>query len=178
VDGRPQERFSFFVLVEDDDGIENLRELHLYHDWEGLEWILNSDDWVYHEENGRHWIGSRSIAMTGGDILPRGQYKARLINKGGEHTERSFTFDAPESPRYPFPTLHIAEGRYTVNSNYPVNSFIVYDQQGGILRTIPVRNMEGTVSEINAPGSARLAALWAQDTEYYTSALTEAVSLR
>jgi len=178
VDGRPQERFSFFVVAEDDDGIENLRELRLSHDREGLEWILNSDDWVSHEENGRHWIGSRSIAMAGGDILPRGQYRAMLINKGGEQSERTITFDAPESPRYPFPTLQIDEGRYTINSRYPVNSFIVYDQQGGILRTLPARNMEGPVSDFSAPGGARLVALWAQDEEYHTSALTEAVSFR
>jgi len=178
VDGRPQEQFSFFVVVEDDDGIENLKELHIYHDREGLEWILGSEDWIYHEENGRHWIGSRSITMTGGDILPRGQYRALLLNKGGEKTERTITFDAPENPRYPYPSLRITEGRYTIDSRYPVNSLIAYDQQGTILRTVPVRNTEGTVSELNIPGTTRLLALWAQDNEYHTSALTEAVSTR
>ena len=73
VDDRPQERFSFFVIAEDDDGMENLSELHLINDREGLEWILASEDWVHLEEGGRHWIGSRSIAMVEGAVLPRGQ---------------------------------------------------------------------------------------------------------
>jgi len=36
----PEERFSFFVLPEDDDGVGNLDELYLYHDREGLRWFL------------------------------------------------------------------------------------------------------------------------------------------
>jgi hypothetical protein len=178
VDGRPQERYTMFVIAEDDDGLENLDELRLYYDREGLEWILDSTDWIHHEESGRHWIGSRSIAMTGGDTLPRGQFRVSLINKGGERTEKTLTFDAPETPRYPYPSLRVADGRYSVSSGYPVNSFIAYDQAGNFLRTISVMGTEGNISSLNIPGSARLLALWAQDSEYRTSALTEAISFR
>jgi len=174
----PQERFSFFIIAEDDDGIENLAELLLYNDREGLEWLLDSEDWVHHEENGRHWIGSRSIVMAGGEVLPRGQYRVVLINKGGEKAERTLTFDAPVSPRYPYPSLQINEGRYRINSGYPVNSFIAYDQQGSIIRTMAVSNIEGNIADLSVPGNARLLALWAQDSEYHTSAVTEAISFR
>ena len=44
-----QERFSFFVIAEDDDGFDNLEELHLYYDRENLGWIMHSEDWVHHE---------------------------------------------------------------------------------------------------------------------------------
>jgi hypothetical protein len=60
------------------------------------------------------WIGSRAIAMPGDDPLPRGQYRAVLVNKGGEQAERAFTFDAPDNPRDPFPRLNLLEGNYTV----------------------------------------------------------------
>jgi len=112
----PQEHFSFFVIAEDDDGMENLSELRLCHDREGLEWIIDNEEWIHHEENGKHWIGSRSITMGAGETLPRGQYRAVLINKGGERSERIFIFDIPEDPLYPFPVLRIEDGRYRVDT--------------------------------------------------------------
>ena len=178
VDGRPQERFSFFVIAEDDDGFENLSELRLVNDREGLEWILDLEDWVHYEESGSHWIGSRSIAMVEGVTLPRGLYRAVLINKGGDKTEYRISFDVPETPRFPFPTLNIIDGRYRIDSMYPENFFIVYDQQGNILRTMIIYSNEGDTVDLNIPGNGRLLALWAQDSEYHTSALTEAVSFQ
>ena len=175
---KPQEYFSFFVIAEDDDGMENLSELRLYHDREGLEWIISSEDWVHHEENGKHWVGTRSIAMAVNETLPRGQYRAVLINKGGERSERLFVFDAPEDSRYPFPFFSIENGRYRTDSRYPQNSFLVYDQQGNVLRTVPAPNSEGSIAELGLPSNARLLALWARDEQYHTAALTEAVSSR
>ncbi|GHV61141.1 hypothetical protein AGMMS49587_04510 [Spirochaetia bacterium] len=172
------ERFSFFVISEDDNGLENLADLRLYHDREGLRWILNSDDWVSYESEGQTWIGSRSIAMSGDDTLPRGQYRAVLVNKGGEKTERTFTFDAPENNRFPFPRLSVTEGQYQADSKYPENKFICYDEQGNFIKTIPLGNLAGGISELDIPSSVRTVALWADDPEYFTSALTDMVSIQ
>ena len=174
----PLERFSFFVIAEDDDGMDNLGELRLYNDRQGLEWIISSEDWVHYEEEGKHWIGSRSVAMFEDKVLPRGQYRAVLFNKGGEKTERAFTFDAPEEPRFSFPSLRIENGYYRIVSMYPVNSFIVYDQQGNVIRTVIVPYAEGSVSNLGLPNNARFLSLWAQDEDFRTSAMTEVVSLR
>jgi hypothetical protein len=174
---KPEERYTFFVLPEDDDGIENLAELQLRHDREGLGWNISSGDWVSYEDGeGKTWIGSRSIAMPENETLPRGRYRAVLINKGGERVERGFTFDAPEDPRYPFPFLFIEEGMYRIDSQYPVHRLICYDQQGNIVETIALSGLEGSLESL--PASGRSAALWAEDPEYHVSALTEAVSLR
>ena len=102
-----EERYTFFILANDDDGVDNLSELYLYHDREGLRWLLTSDDWIRHDEDGMEWIGSRSIAMHDGGTLPRGQYRAVLVNRGGESTERRFTYDAPLTPPHPFPSISI-----------------------------------------------------------------------
>jgi hypothetical protein len=175
---KPEERFSFFILAEDDDGAENLSELYLYHDREELRWFLNSGDWVKHEEDGKTWIGSRNIAIQSGMTLPRGQYRAVLINKGGEKTERKFTFDGPEDPRYPFPFLSISEGIYRVDSRYPVNRLICYDQQGRQVQTVTLTQIEGSTGDLRLSNTARTAALWAEDPEYHVSALTQATALR
>ena len=175
---KPEERYSFFILPEDDDGVENLTELYLYHDREGLRWLLKSEDWVKHEEDGKIWIGSRHIAMFADAPLPRGQYRAVLINKGGEKTERNFTFDGPVEPLYPFPFLSISEGIYRIDSRYPENHLICYDQQGKALQFLTLTEIEGSVRDLKLPNNIRTAALWAEDPEFRISALTDATSVR
>ena len=175
---RPEERYSFFILPQDDDGVENLSELTLYHDREGLRWLFKSDDWIMYEENGKTWIGSRNIAMFDDVPLPRGQFRAVLVNKGGESTERRFTFDGPENPPYSFPVLSIAEGTYRVDSRYPVNWFICYDQQGKAVQTVKVANNEGNIRDLRLSNAVRTIALWAEDSNYRISAVTEASVVR
>jgi len=175
---KPQERFSFFIIPEDEEGIENLADLYLYHDREQLRWHIKSEDWVSYVQDGKTWIGSRSIMIGEDEILPRGQYRAVLVNKGGEKSERNFSFDAPEEPRFPFPVLEISEGQYTVNSLYPSNRLVCYDEQGNYIYTVNLSNLSGQVSELNLPSNARTAALWAEDAQYFTSAFTYVTTIR
>ena len=174
----PEERYSFFILPEDDDGVENLDELYLYHDREGLRWLFTYNDWITHEEEGKTWIGTRSIAMRDNALLPRGLYRAVLVNKGGESTERNFAFDAPETAPYPFPTVNVVDGLYQINSQYPVNYFIAYDQEGNSIQTIRLSGEEGDISGLRLQRVARTLALWAEDPELHISALTDAVAIR
>jgi hypothetical protein len=97
----PVERFSFFILPEDEDGLEDLEELRLYHDQEGLAWSLTRADWISHEAEGKTWIGSRAIAMVDDGVLPRGLFRAVLLDRGGERSDRLFSFDAPAAPPHP-----------------------------------------------------------------------------
>jgi len=175
---KAEERYSFFILPEDDDGIDNLSELYLYNDREGLRWLITSDDWIRYEEDGKTWIGSRSIAMFGDASLPRGQYRAVLFNKGGESKERRFTYDGPETPPYPFPSLSFSGEFYQIDSQYPVNRIIGYDQQGKIVQVIQVRELRGNLIDIRVTGTVRTIALWAEEPEYHLSILTEAISIR
>jgi major membrane immunogen (membrane-anchored lipoprotein) len=174
---RPEERFSFFVLPEDDDGIEDIAELYIYHDKEGLSWRLTSDDWVSYEFDGKTWIGTYSIAMMDEEPLPRGQFRAVLVDKGGERSERVFAFDAPEDSRYPFPFLTIENGRYFVESGYPEHSFICYNAQGEYVNTIALTVLDGAIADLKLPSAVRAVALWAEDSEYMVSALTDVASL-
>jgi hypothetical protein len=175
---KPDERFSFFIIAEDEDGAENLDDLYLYHDHDQLRWHISSDDWVSYEHEGKTWVGSRSIAIGQDESLPRGQYRAVLINKGGEKSERNFSFDAPEDPRFPFPVLEITGRSYTVNSLYPTNSLVCYDEQGNYVHTARLVGLSGSIDDLGIPSQARTAALWAEDAQYFTSAFTNVVSLR
>ena len=175
---KPMERFSFFIIPEDEDGIENLEELYLYHDREQLRWHITSADWISYVNEGTTWIGTRSIAIGENQRLPRGQFRAVLVNKGGEKSERNFSFDAPEEPRFPFPTLEINGGRYTVDSAYPSNRLICYDEKGNHIYSANLTDLNGSIAELGIPPQARTAALWAEDAQYFTSAYTNVTALR
>ena len=175
---KPVERFSFFIIPEDDDGIENLEDLYLYHDREQLRWHIKSDDWVSYTHEGKTWIGSRSISIAEDENLPRGQFRAVLVTKGGEKSERNFTFDAPVDPRYPFPILEISGGRYMMDSAYPVNRLICYDEEGNYIFSVNLSSSYGLINDLGIPSQARTAALWAEDAQYSTSAVTYVTALR
>ena len=174
----PVERYSFFILPEDDDGLENLDELFLYHDREGLRWHFTYNDWITHEEDGITWIGSRSIAMHNNAPLPRGLYRAVLVNFGGESTERLFAFDVPQTPRHQFPDLSIDDGFFRIESTFPVNHLIGYNVSGEPIQTIIVTEREGEIRNLRLHLAVRSVALWADDPMYRTSALTDVVVLR
>jgi hypothetical protein len=174
----PERRYSFFILSEDDDGIENLSELHLFHDREGLRWLITSEDWVQFEDSGRNWIGSRHIAMHGGTHLPRGQFRAVLINAGGEQTERTFAFDIPQDSPHPFPSFFISDGLFRLDSNYPVNRLLGYNEQGDVIQTITLTQEVGYLSELNLSHNTIGVSLWAEDSLFRISALTEVVAVR
>jgi hypothetical protein len=176
--GMVEERFSFFVLPEDDDGIEDIADLYLYHDQEGLVWRMGSEEWLSFDIDGKTWIGSRQIVMPDGEGLPRGQFRAVIVDKGGEQSERDFAFDAPEDPRYSFPYFFIEQGRYRLESEYPAHYLVCYDAGGNYLATQALENPEGSLAELNLPSETDGAALWADDEEYLTSALTSIAPLR
>jgi hypothetical protein len=173
-----EERFSFFIMAEDDDGVENLETLSLYHDLDGLHWDLSFEDWVRLDDQGQTWIGSRAIAMPDNAPLPRGQDRVVLINTGGERTSRFLTFDAPEAPRHRFPVFSITEGNYSITSTYPEHSFICYDGAGQVVKTSPVENKEDSIASLRLSSNIRALALWAQDAEYHSSALTDLIPIR
>jgi len=170
----PQEYFSFFILPEDEDGIENLSELYLYHDREQLRWHIKSDEWQRFTQDGKDWIGTRSFTVREGE-LPRGLFRAVLVNKGGESVERSFTYDGVV--RYPFPEIEISDGMYNVNSQWPVNRLVCYDNTGNYLATVNLSSRAGAVSDLKLPSAARTVALWAEDEANFCSAFTNVVPI-
>jgi hypothetical protein len=176
--GNPVERFTFFVLPRDDDGMDNLDELWLYHDWEGLSWQLSSKDWISQTVDGNTWIGTRAVAMMDGSPLPRGQYRAMLVNKGGSRAERLITFDAPVEQDKPFPFLSIRGDEYHIDSRYPQQNLLAYDNEGNYLLTITPFSLEGNITSLGLPSQAESLSLWARDPARSVSAFTDVVPLR
>ncbi|MDR2072400.1 MAG: hypothetical protein LBP60_03080 [Spirochaetaceae bacterium] len=175
--GNPTERFTFFVLPQDNDGVEDLEELWLYHDWAGLSWHLTSRDWITQTVDGKLWIGSRAIAMEDNSPLPRGQFRAILVDKGGSRSERLLSFDAPPEQSGEFPLLILSGDRYRIVSRYPEQNLLVYDDKGLYLLTVSPPAPEGNISALGLPSQAESLALWSRDPARSVSAFTDIVSL-
>ncbi|MDR0684498.1 MAG: hypothetical protein LBF83_05165 [Spirochaetaceae bacterium] len=177
-DEAPVPSLVFFVIAGDDDGYDDLAELRLYNDYAGLVWSFTPETWVRYDEAGNTWIGSRRIAMAGGEIFPSGQYRAVLIDKGGDRTERTFGFDVPSIPRYSFPKLTIADGRYSIDSEYPEHHFLCYNTEGTYRSSIKLESKTGEISSLRLGSDILSVAVWARDTVYSTSALTKMAAVK
>jgi len=175
--GKPVERFTFFILPNDNDGLEDLDELWLYHDWEGLSWRLTGNEWIKEIVGRETWIGTRAIAVEDGP-LPRGQFRAVLVDKGGSRTEKLLSFDAPAEQKRPFPFLSVAGDRYHIESQYPQQNLLVYDNEGNYLLTVMPASKEGSLSALGLPSQAESLSLWARDPSRSVSAFTDIVPLR
>ena len=98
-----------------------------------------------------------------------------LVNKGGESSERNFTFDG--NVRFPFPEIEISNGIYTVISEWPVNRLVCFDRTGSYSSTITLDSFSGSISQLRLPQSITTVALWAEDENNFCSAYTNAVSI-
>jgi hypothetical protein len=170
--------FSFFVIASDEDGPEDFSELRLYHDSEGLMWTLTSDDWTMLEDRGRTWVGGKMLRMPPGEALPKGQFRAVMVDKSGETSEKTFGFDTPAESPYRFPSLSVSEGDYTVTSGYPDNYLLMYFQDGAYRSQLKLSSLNGAIASLRLPSDVYSIALWADDESKAVSALTRKVYIR
>ncbi|GMO27559.1 MAG: hypothetical protein Ta2F_03150 [Termitinemataceae bacterium] len=167
------QHITFFVLANDEDGVDDIAELRLYNDFEGLLWKITPDRWTLLTEDSNTWIGSRDFAMPSGEPIPSGQYRAVLIDKGGDQTARTFGFDGAAQSRFPFPKFTVTEGNYVIESQYPDNSFVCYGPSGEFKSIIPVPKKTGTIAELNLGADVVSVGLWANDPANSVSATTK-----
>jgi hypothetical protein len=171
-------RLAFFALVNDEDGPEDIAELRLYNDFEGLLWTLKPENWTLHQEEKQTWIGSHTLSMAGSEAFPSGQWRAVIIDKGGDLSERTFGFDTPKTSKHPLPKLTIKDGNWTLESQYPEDHLICYDGTGAYLRTVRLHARAGTIAGLGLPPETHTVSYWGEDTESATAVLTTQASIR
>jgi hypothetical protein len=170
--GNIEERYYLFIVPSDGDGMEDIEEMIISHKKEGLIWRLSPSDWVSLNADDKIWIGTHHMAMLDGEALPRGVFSAELIDKAGMTGSIQLTFDVRDTP-FSFPFFSLENGRYTIQSEYPVHHFICYNRSGEFIQTVTLEQLEGEVSSLSLPNETRTVALWAESPELFLSALTE-----
>ena len=94
------EYLNFFINVQDDDGINDLAELYIINDDYSIFWQLDTTDWVLENRGDQYWIGFDALRLADENVIPRGDYRIEVYDKGGELARRTFVL-----PEYPSATL-------------------------------------------------------------------------
>ena len=171
-------RIAFFALVNDDDGPEDIAELRLYNDFEGLLWTLKPENWTLHQEEKQTWIGSHTLSMAGSEAFPSGQWRAVIIDKGGDFSERTFGFDTPKTSKHPQPKLTVKDGNWNLESQYPEDHLLCYDTSGVYLRTVRLHARTGTIAGLGLPPETHSVSYWGEDTESAIAVLSKQIPLQ
>lgn len=167
----------FFVIASDPDGSEDLEELRLYNDAEGLLWRWTSADWIKIEDSGKTWLGSKQVRMPQGENFPAGQYRAVILDKAGSQGGKVFGFEPPADSRYRFPSLEVKDDTYKVVSDYPDNYLLCYHSDGTYRNLVKLEQKSGSVTALRLATDVFSFALWADDPANTISALTKQVNV-
>ena len=94
------ERLAAFILLEDDDGRNDYKELTLREDATGLEWSIYRENSVFLQEAGYsknvQWVGSNKFKYPR-RFFPAGQYTLIASDLGGNKTETTFSLQEPQA---------------------------------------------------------------------------------
>ncbi len=135
--GGREERLSFFASVADGDGVDDIEYLFLVNDALELSWTLEPGTWVRHEEGSIVWIGSNGLRAPGGNI-PRGKYRAILVDMAGERSERTIMVSAPKTEGAILPSITMEADFLSVRSPYSANTALFLDSGGNVVASAPI----------------------------------------
>jgi len=175
-----EDRVTFYGIIEDNDGIDDIDTIQLFNDASGLYWTLTAGTWTSLTDHGKTWIGSHDLTVPEGESLPSGQYRAVVIDKSGERSERTFGFDIPTGGRYKKPSfkVDIEKNTYTIESAYPTLRIMCYNAEGAFTQSVLVTEKSGALDSLGLSSSSRSAALWSNDSEHFESAISKIVPLK
>ena len=159
-EGAREERLSFFASIKDQDGLADIEYLYIVHDESELFWTLTMDNWIQKDEGDSVWLGSNGLEPGDDGLIPRGRYRAIVVDKAGERDSRIFNLSAPITKDYILPAIRLAKNIVTLDSAYQTNTLFFLDPAGNPVKTVIIN-----------PGSNSIDALWG-DTSWQTSTYT------
>ncbi|MFP4364769.1 MAG: hypothetical protein ACLFR1_12985 [Spirochaetia bacterium] len=111
------EELSVFLHISDEDGVDDIENIHIIHDTSELYWTLNENNWHVSDRSDEYWIGSNTIRNQDYSELPRGGYRLLVTDTAGERTEEAI-FIAPDKEADPdsFPEIIEDEGTYSLHA--------------------------------------------------------------
>jgi hypothetical protein len=158
--GEREERLSFFASLEDQDGVADIEFLYVIHDEAELAWTLTVDNWIRRDEGSTIWLGSNGLQPGDDVLMPRGRYRAVVVDKAGERDEVIFSLSAPATKAYALPAIRRDGSQLTLVSPYQVNTLFFLDPADNPVKTVGIN-----------PGTSSLDALWG-DSSWRTAAYT------
>lgn len=97
--GALTERLAAFILLEDDDGRDDYKELTLREDATGIEWTIHREETVFLQKaeysKNTQWVGSNKFKYPR-RFFPAGHYTLTAFDLGGNKTETTFSLPPPQ----------------------------------------------------------------------------------
>ncbi len=138
VEGSPQsyrERLALSMVVNDDDGFEDIESLYLVSDEAQLYWKASSADFVVKGE-GR--FGVSSMVSAYGASFPRGNYRVIVIDKAGQRAERALVIAPPDADPSKIPLLGLDAGIATIKTAFNERYLQLLDSTGAVIGSYKV----------------------------------------
>jgi len=126
------ESLSAFASLRDEDGIDDIVELHLVHDGESFAWSLTNAEWTKRREGADDWIGAAGLTRPDYGPMPRGEYRIVAVDAAGESVERIFGVEGA-FPSLAAPEIGYERGTATLRSSWPENLVLGYDATGALV---------------------------------------------
>jgi len=100
---------DYFLLLRDEDGLDDISEVNIYRDDQGWSWHLTPAVWTSFSREGEDWIGSGGL--TRGGVLPPGDYRAEIVDRSGQKTDQIFRLEetGPEPRIHEFPRAQVTD---------------------------------------------------------------------
>jgi hypothetical protein len=156
VDDREQDllyyALSVFVQASDADGSEDLEEVYIIHDDEELFWRLDRETWLTRTQGDTSWVGSNSISLPEGRMLPGGEYRVLVTDAGGDSAETSFILKTQNmiEPRRLLPTVTVDADTIRVAGGRKSYAVWLYDAAGKFTTALLLEQTRFSIRQILA----------------------------
>lgn len=137
-----REELSFFVLVADEDGPEEVEFLYLIQEEEELFWKLSAENWETQRLGADEWLGASSLRMPRGEEFPRKTYRILVIDKSGQRSEAEFFLSARIPADPVFPSGKIEGSLLTLEGPHSVHTLRIYNSQGVLVEELKTESRE------------------------------------
>ena len=150
ISGIRGEYLSFFVHVDDSDGIEDIDLLYIIQDEHELLWELSPDGWERLEENEELWIGSNKVEMSDGSVFPRDLYRIMVVDRSGERAREEIFINADpiEFGALIFPTSRVENDTVFIEGDNPEHTLWFYDLEDNQIKLFATPEKEIAVSAV------------------------------
>jgi hypothetical protein len=138
------ESLSVFANIKDPDGLEDIETLWILCDGSESYWTLDVATWTKRVSGADTWIGAADLALPDRSSLPRTGYRVIVADQAGNRAESSFRLESA-TPTRKLPRLVAAGSGFTLESAWPENYLLAYDQAGALIRSAVAKVGQGNL---------------------------------
>lgn len=129
------EELALFLLVKDEDGIEDIEEIYLINEKEEIFWRITEEVKIIHKEGKRAWIGASRLIPENGKKFPNGTYRVVIQDKAGSSAEIAISIpkDRLNLKQSLFPKINYTDKTLNISGKRNIYQIWFYDENDTLL---------------------------------------------